>query len=296
MKNHRILLIGHDGQVGWELHRTLATLGKIIHFNKQELDLSQPSLIREKIQEVRPSIIVNAAAYTAVDKAEAEPALARAINERAPGVIAEEAKKLDALIVHYSTDYIFNGQSQRPYTEHDAPEPLNEYGASKLAGDQAIIHSGCHYFIFRTTWVYGARGHNFLLTMLRLAKERTQLKIINDQIGAPTWSRLIAEASAQILMHHQPHQQGIYNLTSSGATSWHGFASTIFKLLKEVKEDFTAPEVLPIPTSEYPTPAKRPHYSILCHDKLEKNFAVTMPDWEDSLKLCIGDMHAYKLV
>ncbi|MDO9064018.1 MAG: dTDP-4-dehydrorhamnose reductase, partial [Sulfuricella sp.] len=228
----KILLIGKNGQVGWELQRTLATLGDVVAIDRQGMDLANPDSIRSAIRIIRPDLIANAAAYTAVDKAESEPELAMAINGIAPGIMAEEAKRLGAAMIHYSTDYVFDGTKTSPYTEEDAPNPLSVYGKTKFAGEQAILAVGIPHLIFRTSWVYGLRGRNFLQTILRLAKERDELKVVDDQIGAPTWSRMIAEATSQILAQSflplTPHPSlltqygGIYNLTAAGRTSWCG--------------------------------------------------------------------------
>lgn len=281
----RILLTGKNGQVGWELERTLATLGDVVAFDRQGLDLSNPNSIRRAIREIQPQLIVNPAAYTAVDRAESEPELAMAINGTAPGIMAEEAKTLRAAIVHYSTDYVFDGGNATPYTEDDAPRPLNVYGKTKLAGEQAVRATGVPHLIFRTSWVYGARGKNFLLTVQRLAREREELKIVDDQVGAPTWSRMIAEATAQILAQRGTglsDVSGVYNLTAAGQTSWCGFAAAI------VANTQGRPKVTPIPTSAYPLPAPRPLYSLLSGDKLRETFGLGLPAWDASLALCIA--------
>lgn len=274
----KILLTGKNGQVGWELQRALASLGEVIACDRSELDLANPDKIVALVREAKPQIIVNAAAYTAVDKAESEPEPAHAINARAPGILAEEAKKLGALLVHYSTDYVFDGTKTEPYTEEDAPNPISVYGRSKLAGEQAIQSSGCRHLIFRTSWVYGPRGKNFLLTILRLAKERDELRIVSDQIGAPTTSALIADVTAQILRAFSPEKQGLYNLTATGSVSWYGFAQAI------VHTAGLTAKVTPIPTSEYPTPARRPSSSLLNTALLRQRFGIALPSWEDGLK------------
>lgn len=285
----KILITGSQGQVGWELQRTLAPLGKIIALTHANLDLSNSEMICRVVRELKPELIVNAAAYTAVDQAEKEPDFAMAINGIAPGILASEAKNLGATFVHYSTDYVFDGTSTQPYCEEDQTHPLNSYGRSKLAGEQAIQTVGGNYLIFRTSWVYASRGKNFLLTMLRLAKERETLKIVNDQIGAPTWSRMIAEATALILAMKSPNW-GIYNMVSDGYTSWYGFAKAIFKICEEKKTGGKFPELEPILSSDYPTPAKRPQNSRLSLDKLEQVFKITMPSWENALELCMGEL------
>lgn len=281
----KILITGKDGQVGWELQRTLAPHGHITAFDRHSLDLQHPDKIRDIIRELKPVIIVNSAAYTAVDKAETDLEVAKAVNGTAPGILAEEAKRLGALLVHYSTDYVFDGTSSKPYLEIDATNPLNAYGKTKLDGEKSIQAVGGNYLIFRTSWVYGMRGKNFLLTMLRLAKEKEHLSIVGDQIGAPTWSRLIAEATAAVLANRKEFGdvKGIYNLTSAGSTSWYGFADAIFKHCEGSKK----PNLKEITTADYPLPAKRPQFSVLSHDKLKSTFRLTMPHWEDSLKLCL---------
>jgi dTDP-4-dehydrorhamnose reductase len=297
----KILLTGKNGQIGWELQRTLAPLGDIVIVGHQEMDLADPDSIRKVIREVRPGLIVNAAAYTAVDKAESEPDLAIAINGVAPGIVAEEAKRLKAAIIHYSTDYVFDGTKERPYAEDDAPNPLNVYGKTKLAGERAIQATGAPYLILRTSWVYGARGRNFLLTVLRLARERDELKIVDDQIGAPTWSRLLAEVTSQIVAQSfsplcrqaTPIQDvsGIYHAVSAGSTSWHGFAAKILECAAGHVLP-APPKLVPIPTSGYPLPATRPRNSCLSNEKLMRTYGLTIPSWEESLALCLRDITA----
>ncbi len=287
----RILLTGCRGQVGWELARSLSTLGEVVSLDSSQLDLTDVAAIRRTVAEIQPRIIVNPAAHTAVDKAESEVERAYALNATAPGVLAEEAERLGALLIHYSTDYVFDGSGEQARIETDATGPLNVYGASKLAGEQAIQANCQRHLIFRTSWVYGARGANFLLTMRRLMRERPELKIVADQIGAPTWSRSIADATAQVLAQvhsplvgaDKPQPWGVYHMTNAGETSWHGFAQAIL--------DLDAPEsetrLLPIPSSDYPTPAKRPLNSRLNNDKLERVFSVRLPDWRLALRLCM---------
>lgn len=293
----KIILTGVTGQVGWELQRTLMTIGEVIPVGRNEslqLDLAKTDSIRQIIREVKPDLIVNPAAYTAVDKAELEPELAMAINGIAPGVIAEEAKKIGAALIHYSTDYVFDGNQKIAYTEQDRPNPQNIYGKTKLAGEEAIASVGVPHLILRTSWVYGWRGKNFLLTMLRLAQEREEIRVVADQIGAPTWSRMIAEVTAQILSQADnvsdflTTQGGLYHLTASGQTSWYGFAKTIFAL--DVKQNERKLQRLSaITTKEYPTPASRPAYSLLNNQKLSDNFGVMLPDWERSLELVMAN-------
>ena len=292
----KILLIGKEGQVGGELSTLLKPLGELILCGEKDLDLTQVDRIREKLRDVRPHIIVNAAAYTAVDKSEEEPELALAVNGTAPAILAEEAKKLDAALIHYSTDYVFDGEKREPYTEEDTPNPQSVYGRTKLAGDEAIQSTGLPHLIFRTSWVYGLKGKNFLLTMQRLAKERDELKIVDDQIGSPTWSRTIAQTTAnvleQVLTQSSPgdlsrfeQASGLYNLVCSGQTSWFGFAQAILN----ASSSSQTTKLTPIPTSEYPTPAKRPLYSVLSTKKLQSSFGITPPTWDVTLKYCLGN-------
>ena len=287
MERSPTLLIGKVGQVGWELRRTLAPMARLVCVDFPEIDLCNGDSIRRWVSETRPGTVINAAAYTAVDKAETEPDRAMKINGEAPGILAEEAKKCGALLVHYSTDYVFDGTKAAPYVETDAPSPLGVYGRSKLAGDEAVRAVGGPHLIFRLCWVYGARGQNFLLTMMRLAREREKLRVVSDQVGCPTWSRLIAECTAlalrQTLAATDPQSlSGTYHLASSGATSWHGFASAIVGLMPPGERKCSQVEA--IRTSEYPTPARRPAYSVLGCDKLERAFGLRLPPWEESLR------------
>ncbi len=281
----KILLNGKNGQVGWELQRTLATLGEVVAVDRREMDLANPDSIRHAIRAARPDLIVNAAAYTAVDKAEAEPDLAMAINGIAPGIMAEEAGRLGAAMVHYSTDYVFDGTKATPYAEEDLPNPLNVYGKTKLTGERAVQAAGIPHLILRTSWVYGLRGRNFLLTVLRLAKERDELKIVDDQFGAPTWSRMIAEATAQILAQRKDLDEvgGLCHLTAAGQTSWHGFTRAI---LDQRDLGSAKPRLAAIPTADYPLPAPRPHHSGLDNTKLRQTFGLALPAWDAALKLC----------
>jgi len=284
-----ILLTGVKGQVGWELQRSLASLGEVVAVDREDMDLADAAAIRTKVQEIAPRVIVNPAAYTAVDRAESEPERARLINAVAPGILAEAALRCGAILVHYSTDYVFDGSKDTAYLEDDAPHPLNVYGATKLAGEAAIRAAGVRHLILRTSWVYGLRGGNFLLTMQRLMRERTELKIVDDQIGAPTWSRLIAEATAQILAQclspargaDRPEPWGTYHLTCGGETSWYGFAAAIAEL-----GGYTT-RLNPIPSSDYPTPARRPTNSRLDNAKLARVFGLRLPHWREALKLCL---------
>ncbi|RCJ27976.1 dTDP-4-dehydrorhamnose reductase [Nostoc minutum NIES-26] len=290
----KILLTGVTGQVGWELQRTLMTVGEVIPVSRNQIDLTQPDSIRHIIQEIKPDLIVNPAAYTAVDKAESEPELAMAINGIAPGVIAEEAKRLGAAIIHYSTDYVFDGGNKSPYTESDKPNPQNIYGKTKLAGEEAIASVGVPHLILRTSWVYGLRGKNFLLTMQKLAQEREEIKVVNDQIGAPTWSRAIAEATAQILFQAQQDvsgflasKGGLYHLTASGQTSWYGFAQAIFQYNPEHNQR-KLQKLIAISSKGYPTAASRPAYSLLNNQKLSNTFDLLLPEWQKSLELVLA--------
>lgn len=283
----KILLIGKHGQVAWELQRTLAPLGEVVAVGRSDANLADETAVRKLVGEVRPDVVVNAAAYTAVDKAETEKELCHQINATLPGVLAEEARKLGALLVHYSTDYVFDGSKTTPYVESDVTNPLGTYGATKLAGEKAVGAAGADYLIFRLCWVYGARGQNFMLTMQRLAREREKLRVVRDQVGCPTWSRMIAEATAQAVKQvlaskDRTIYSGIYHLAASGNTNWHGFASRIIELMPEAERKCR--EVEAITTAEYPTPAKRPAYSVLNCDKLAKTFGLRLPDWERSLR------------
>jgi dTDP-4-dehydrorhamnose reductase len=283
----KVLLTGSTGQVGYELARSLQGVGEVVAVDRGEMDLSKLDQVREVIRRVQPQLIVNPAAYTAVDKAESEPELAFRINAEAPAVMAEEAKALGAALVHYSTDYVFDGSQATPRVEDDPLGPLNVYGASKLAGEQAIAAAGIPHLIFRTSWVYGMRGKNFLLTMLRLAKERDELRVVADQHGAPTWSRTIADTTAQVLS--QAHaggrewwvqNSGIYHLSAQGQTTWHAFTEAI------IAEAGLSCNVLSITSAEYPTPARRPQYSVMSSERLMARFC-RLPDWKEALHLCM---------
>jgi dTDP-4-dehydrorhamnose reductase len=294
MKNLKVLVLGRGGQVGWELRHRLACIGEVIGIDFPGVDFSSADSIRETVRAIAPSVMVNAAAYTAVDKAESETDLAMAINGTAPGVLAEEAKRLGCALVHYSTDYVFDGTKHEPYLETDAPNPLNVYGRSKLAGDEAIQAVGGDFVILRTSGVYGARGNNFLLTMLRLAKEKSELRIVDDQIGSPTTSECIAQATADILAQvlapaggGLQGRSGIYNLTCAGETSWFGFAK---EFLRE-QSGSAMPKLVPIPTSEFPRPAKRPANSRLSCRRVEETFGVVMPDWKVALALVLETLN-----
>jgi len=300
----RILVTGKNGQVGFELLRSLAGQGQVIAVGREQMDLSKPDSIRRTMREIAPDLIVNAAAYTAVDQAESEPELALAVNGVAPGILAEEAKRLSAALIHYSTDYVFDGAQGVPYTEDDEPRPINAYGRTKLAGERAIQAVDVPHLILRTSWIYGARGKNFLLTILRLARERDELSIVDDQVGAPTWSRALAEATSDILKRLGygqlgfrdacAKQRGIYNLSAAGQTSWHGFAAAILAHAASAEPSLSAwaldraPVLKPIPTEQYPLPARRPRYSVLANAKLQRAFGLTLPDWKTSLAECMS--------
>jgi len=284
MARPTILVIGARGQLGFELARLLPAYGEVTALDRSELDIGDPDAIRETLRALRPVLAVNAAAYTAVDQAEREPERAEAINARAPAILAEEAKRLDALLVHYSTDYVFDGAAAVPYPEDAPTNPISVYGASKLRGEQAIVASGCRYLVLRTSWVYGLRGRNFLLTIRRLATERDQLRVVADQIGVPNWSRALAEATATLVsrgMDILAERAGLYHLSARGTTSWFEFARAI---VGEVE----SPRVLPITTAEYPTVAQRPPYAVLATEKLERVFGVSLPDWREMLARCLA--------
>jgi len=287
----KILLLGKNGQVGWELQRSLASLGEVTALDRHSTDfcgdLGNLAGLRETVQRLRPQVIVNAAAHTAVDKAESEPELARLINATAPGVLAQEAHQLGAWLVHYSTDYVFDGSGSQPWVETDTPAPLNMYGQTKLEGEQLIAQHCQKHLIFRTSWVYAARGGNFAKTMLRLARERERLTVIDDQWGAPTGAELIADVTAhairQVLQRPAgPHgEAGIYHLAATGHASWNSYAKHVLAEAKQAQPaiELVAKEVAPVPTSAFPTPARRPHNSRLNTEKLQTAFGLTLPDW-----------------
>ncbi len=282
----KVLLTGKNGQVGWELERSLPRPG-LSAFDRAGLDLADSDQIVARVRDAKPDVIINAAAYTAVDRAESEPELAMRINGTAPGILAAEAKRLGALLIHYSTDYVFDGSKQAPYDETDAPNPINAYGTSKLQGERAIQASGCRYLILRTSWVYGTRGRNFLLAVLRKANEVPALNVVDDQVGAPTWCRDIAAATARLVRTSGAQEMtGLYHLASAGATSWCGFARTILKMRRIVTP------VLAIASSQYPTAAKRPGNSVLSSERLSRDAGVALPDWEASLDRCLGEDQA----
>jgi dTDP-4-dehydrorhamnose reductase len=309
----KILLTGKAGQVGRELAPLLDRAGEVTALDRQQLDLTKPNKIRQAVREARPDLIVNAAAYTAVDRAESEEAIAQAINGIAPGVLAEEAKKLGALLVHYSTDYVFDGTKGKPYEEDDSTNPLSAYGRTKLEGERAIQQADPAYLIFRTAWVYAREGRNFLLTILRLATEKEELRIVQDQIGAPTSSQEIAAATVKVLeqirtpagnVRQWPEIKSIYHMTAGGETNWYEFT----KLILELAASQSRPEawlaaatrgrplmtrrIVPITTKEYPTPARRPLCSVLSNKRLNREFGVKLPDWEAQLRLIFRGIDA----
>ncbi len=290
----RILLVGPSGQVGTELQRSLAGLGELIPCNRTLLDLTSQASIRSVVVRTDPDVILNAAAYTAVDRAESERELAYAVNAHAPQMLAREAARRNALFVHYSTDYVFDGTKSSSWTEEDPTNPLNVYGASKLAGEQGIRNEGGRHLIFRTSWVYGPHGKNFLFTMLRLGRERERLSIVDDQQGAPTTSVAIADATRTIVegvltgrFGASEEWAGLYHMSCGGVVSWCGFAQAIFARASKLL-DGRMPQVVPIPTAEYPTPARRPKNSALSCEKLAGIFDVRLPTWEAALDQVVG--------
>lgn len=286
-----ILLFGANGQLGAKLSTVLATKGTVRAVSHAELDLRDLARLRALIHETNPALIVNAAAYTAVDAAESDAEAAQLVNAEAPRIMAEAARERNALFVHYSTDYVFDGTAHTPYTEASPVSPLGVYGASKLAGERAVAASGAAHLVLRTAWLYSNRGKNFLNTMLRLASERNELRVVNDQTGCPTYADLVAEVSLKILNGMfdraglRAERGGLYHVACQGETTWWGFARRIIELAglgERVR-------VLPIPTADYPTPAKRPAYSVLSGDKLERVFGIRLPHWEDGLQRCLAE-------
>lgn len=281
----KILLLGKDGQVGWELQRALAPLGTVTAFDRHGCDLADGEAVRKCVREAKPDVIVNAAAYTAVDRAESERDLAWAINATAPGLLAEEARAQGATLVHYSTDYVFDGTKAGAYVEEDATAPMSEYGASKLAGEEAILASGCRHLIFRTSWVYAARGGNFARTMLRLARDRDSLRVVGDQFGAPTSAEMIADVTAHCLRDvaraDGESKLGLYHLVASGETTWHGYAQYVLQLAQGAGLALRCPpeQVQSIATTDYPTPARRPANSRLNTNKLQNAFGLCLSEW-----------------
>ena len=287
---NRILLTGADGQLGHELQQTLAPWGEVIALTRQELDLSQGEQIRQLVQQIRPSMIVNSAAYTAVDKAESEVELAQAVNGTAPKIMAEEAEKIGALLLQVSTDYVFDGQKNTPYLETDPTHPLSSYGKSKLAGEVGIQQVTDNYLILRTAWVYGVYGKgNFVKTMLRLGQDREELRVVADQVGSPSWAKDIADAIAQLL---QSETTGIYHFTNSGVVSWYDFAIAIFEEARALGFPLKVQRVIPITTADYPTPAVRPAYSVLSGKKITETLGDYPPYWRDSLRKMLKQLQA----
>lgn len=288
----RFLILGAQGQLGVELQRAFQSAGHIIAMNRAECDLNAPDIIRAAMRNTSPNVILNAAAYTAVDRAESEPELAVRINGEAPGILAEEAKKRNALLIHYSTDYVFDGSKPGPWLEDDPPHPLNAYGASKLAGEHSIQHQGGQFLIFRTSWVYSPHGNNFLRTMLRLGREREELRIVNDQKGAPTSALALATATRRILDvigARDPNAfAGLYHMTCAGETTWCGFAQAIFA---KARTDKAWAAVTGIPSSEYPTSAARPANSVLSNQKLKAAFGIELPPWGSALEASLRTLN-----
>src|SRR6185437_15649076 len=283
------LVTGGTGQIGFELIRELAPLGIVVAPTRAELDLARPTSIREFVRRARPTVILNAGAYTAVDKAESDREACYAVNAMAPRVLAEEAQRLGAMLIHYSTDYVFDGTKREPYVETDEPRPLNVYGESKLAGERAIADVGGTWTVLRTSWVYGARGHNFMLTILRLAREREELRVVDDQIGAPTWSGAIARATKELISgcesDSRPTERptsGIYHLSAAGATTWCKFARAIL-VADPRRQEQRSRRVVGIGTGEYPAPAARPRWSVLNCDKLAREFGIRLADWSQDV-------------
>jgi dTDP-4-dehydrorhamnose reductase len=296
----KILLLGKNGQVGWELQRSLAPLGEVLALDRHSTthcgDLSQPERLAQTVRDWRPDVIVNAAAHTAVDKAESEPDVARCLNANAPAALAQAAAEIGAWLVHYSTDYVFNGQGEQPWQEDDATGPLSVYGQTKLAGEQAIAASGCKHLIFRTSWVYAARGGNFAKTMLRLAGERERLTVIDDQHGAPTGADLIADVTAhaisQVMANPTTALAGIYHLVASGETSWHGYASHVIAQARHIQAELTlkVTDIAPVPTTAFPTPAQRPLNSRLSTRKLQQAFGLVLPPWQQGVNRMLAEI------
>jgi dTDP-4-dehydrorhamnose reductase len=284
MSRPRILVTGAAGQVGYELARLLPVHGDVVATDRATLDLTQPDTIVAVMREARPDLVVNAGAYTAVDAAERDSETAFAVNARAPQILADEVKRSGALLIHYSTDYVFDGSATTPYDEDAAVAPLNVYGQSKLDGERAIAASGARALILRTSWVYGLRGKNFLLTIRRLAAERDELRIVADQAGTPNWARTLAIATTDLVARGLPYlveRAGLYHFSSTGATTWHGFAAAIVG-------DAHTPKITPITTAEYPTPARRPAYGVLATTRLREMFGYELPPWRDALAACLA--------
>ena len=301
-----IVITGATGQIGWQLQRTLAPMGRVTALTRTEIDFTQPEVAAKVIRQLAPDVLVNAAAYTAVDKAETDSDVAHAVNATTPTRIAEELARSGGLLVHFSTDYVFDGSKSSPYDEDDPTVPLNEYGRSKLAGEQGIASSGCPHIILRTTWIYDTRGKNFLRTVLRLAREREELSMVDDQHGAPTWARVVAECTAQIAARSLEHRSdngwpftGTFHVTAAGHTTWAGFARQILEEYEALVEwpadtgEWGAPlrakRVVPITSAEFPIPARRPRNSVLSNQKLRDAFGLQLPDWRNLLRLTMQD-------
>ena len=295
----KILLLGKNGQVGWELQRALAPLGEVVALDRHSpghlrADFAEPESLAAVVRAVAPHIIVNAAAHTAVDKAESEPALARAVNAAAPAVLAREAHALGAWLLHYSTDYVFDGSGSEPWAEGSPTGPLSVYGRTKLEGENAIRASGCRHLLLRTSWVYGARGSNFAKTMLRLAKERDRLTVINDQTGAPTGADLLADVAAHMLRTavQTPQVQGTYHVAAEGETTWHGYARHVIEFARALGQPITVPAgaIEAVPTSAFPTPARRPGNSRMNTQKLRTTFGLTLPPWQSGVERMLTEV------
>ena len=288
----KILLLGKNGQVGWELQRSLSPLGELVALDSKQCDLTDFDALAGIVRNAAPDVIVNAAAYTAVDKAESEPDLARMVNAQSVALLAEHAAQSGAWLIHYSTDYVFDGSGEKPWLEADQTGPLNVYGATKLEGERLISQSGCKHLIFRTSWVYGARGGNFARTMLRLAKERDALRVIDDQTGAPTGADMIADVTAHAirLAMRCPEVAGLYHLAAGDATTWHGYASFVLDYARAAGVALKASEICPVPTSAFPTPAKRPHNSRLNTEKLQSTFDLYLPRWQAGVERMLTEV------
>jgi dTDP-4-dehydrorhamnose reductase len=287
----RILITGADGQVGQDLQRVLLPLGEVIAAGRSQLDLAVPNTLVSTLEGIRPDVIVNAAAYTAVDRAESEPDLAMTVNGVAPGILAATAQDLGALLIHISTDYVFDGEHSHPYQETDAANPLGVYGQTKLQGEIAVRTACVTHCVLRTAWVYGTFGKsNFVKTMLRLGSEREEIRVVTDQIGSPTWSYDLAGAISHLIAHWQPTLAGTYHFTNSGVASWYDFAIAIFEEAKALGFPLQIQRVIPIPSSGYPTPARRPAYSVLCGDKLSALMGTPAPYWRHSLRQMLAEL------
>ena len=300
----KILLLGKNGQLGWELQRSLAPLGELVALDRQGApglcgDLGEPDGLAATVRALRPDVIVNAAAYTAVDRAESEPDLARRINAHAPAALAREAAACGALLVHYSTDYVFHGHGQRPWAEDDPTGPLNVYGQTKLAGEQAIVQAGCRHLILRTSWVHAARGGNFARTMLRLARQQPRLTVIDDQWGAPTGAELIADVSAHAIvqLRARPDKAGIYHLAAAGETNWFSYAKHVLAQAQSAQAaiEYAVKDILPISSSAYPVAATRPHNSRLDTRKLRTAFDLHLPPWQAGVDRMLAEILGHSL-